>query len=224
MIPPALIARVRAVNSEMPRIHLMQDMAVQHRFGAQQENPMFADGRAMRPIIAGTVARDELMEDDHYERGVVPAQDEHGEFEDFATTFPDRVTVDRSFIERGRDRYDIYCQVCHGYAGFGDGIVNQRGLLLQSGAVKGTTWITATNLHEPQILDMPVGQIYNVITHGTRNMPPYGFMIPAEDRWAIVAYVRALQRSQNAEIEVIGPVEDDEADEDGAESEEEAAQ
>jgi hypothetical protein len=211
MIPPALIARQRATHRELPRIHLMQDMGVQHRFGAQQANPMFRDGRAMRPIVPGTVARGELRDDDHYYQGFEPG----GEIGEFAWEFPDRLNIDRAFMERGRERYYIFCHICHGLAGFGDGLINERGLLLQAGAVQGTTWIPATSLHEPRILDMPVGELYSVITHGVRNMPAYGHMIPVEDRWAIVAYVRALQRSQSAEVEVIGPAEHAQENEQG---------
>lgn len=194
MIPPALIARARVTNSDKPRIHLFQDMGSQHRFNTQQVNPMYADGRAMRPPVAKTVARGELRQDDHYYRGVIG--------DEWATEFPAEITVDRAFIERGQERFNIYCSVCHGLAGYGDGMVHQRANQLLSAAAslsKGTVWVPPLNLHEPQVREQPVGQIYNTITNGVRNMAGYGAQIPVEDRWAIVAYVEALQRSQNAQ-------------------------
>lgn len=193
MIPPALIARSRAVNSELPRIALMQDMGAQHRFNAQQANPMFRDGRAMRPQVEGTIARGDLKDDPHYFMGVVG--------DDWAEDFPSQVQVDRALLERGRERYDIFCAICHGTAGFGDGMVDRRAQELMETGALGTVWVPPTNLHDEEIREQPVGQIYNAITNGVRNMPAYDSMIPTQDRWAIVAYVRALQRSQDARPE-----------------------
>ncbi len=190
VIPPALIAQSRAVNSKKPRIHLIQDMDNQPKFKAQHANPLFADGRAMRPPVEGTVARGELREDEHYERGVVNAQ--------WATTFPERVEMSMALMERGRERYTIYCQPCHGAAGYGDGMVNKRAMELVNLGTNGTTWVAPKSIHEEQIRAQPIGQLYNSIANGVRNMPAYGPQIPVADRWAIVAYVKALQRSQNA--------------------------
>ncbi len=192
-VPPALIAQARAVRSKKPRIHLVQDMDNQPRFEAQHANALFADGRAMRPPVAGTVARGELRADDHYDRGIVGGE--------WATTFPATVEVTMTLMERGRQRFNIYCQPCHGAAGYGDGIVNKRAMELLNLGTNGTTWVAPKSLHEQQIREQPVGQLFNSITNGVRNMPPYGPQIPVADRWAIVAYVRALQRSQNASAE-----------------------
>ncbi len=191
MIPPALIARSRAVNSELPRIALMQDMASQHRLNAQQASPLFRDGRAMRPKVEGTIARGDLRDDPHYYDGVVG--------DDWAIDFPAQVRVDRALLERGRERYDIFCAVCHGTAGFGDGMVHRRAQELMETGAAGTSWVPPTSLHDEEIREQPVGQIYNAIANGVRNMPAYNTMIPTDDRWAIVAYVRALQRSQHAQ-------------------------
>lgn len=196
LIPPALIATARALNSPVPRIQLLQDMGSQYKFQAQQGNPMFADGRAMRPKVEGTIARGEMRDDDHYYRGVFPAGSTQ-----FAESFPDRVQLTMELMNRGQERYNIYCAICHGTAGYGDGMVHRRAVELQELAVQGTTWVPPTNLHEAQVLDMPVGQIFHTISVGARNMPAYGHAIPEADRWAIVAYVRALQRSQNARPE-----------------------
>lgn len=190
MIPPAVIAWARAVNSSQPRIHLIQDMDNQPKFRAQHANALFADGRAMRPPITGTVARGRLNEDDHYYRGISNGQ--------WAATFPPQVAVTMDLLQRGRERFNIYCQPCHGLAGYGDGMVNKRAMVLMNLGVNGTTWVQPKSVHEQQIREQPVGQYFNTISNGVRNMPAYGPQIPVADRWAIVAYVRALQRSQNA--------------------------
>ncbi|MCH8150846.1 MAG: cytochrome c [Planctomycetes bacterium] len=190
MIPPAVIAWARAVNSSQPRIHLIQDMDNQPKFRAQHANALFADGRAMRPPITGTVARGRLNEDDHYYRGISNGQ--------WAATFPPQVPLTMDLLQRGRERFNIYCQPCHGLAGYGDGMVNKRAMVLMNLGVNGTTWVQPKSVHEQQIREQPVGQYFNTITNGVRNMPAYGPQIPVADRWAIVAYVRALQRSQNA--------------------------
>ncbi|MCH8165189.1 MAG: cytochrome c [Planctomycetes bacterium] len=190
MIPPAVIAWARAVNSSQPRIHLIQDMDNQPKFRAQHANALFADGRAMRPPITGTVARGGLNEDDHYYRGISNGQ--------WAATFPPQVALTMDLLQRGQERFNIYCQPCHGLAGYGDGMVNKRAMVLMNLGVNGTTWVQPKSVHEQQIREQPVGQYFNTISNGVRNMPAYGPQIPVADRWAIVAYVRALQRSQNA--------------------------
>jgi mono/diheme cytochrome c family protein len=190
LVPPALIARLRAMNSPLPRVHLIQDMDNQLRFEAQHANPLFQDGRAMRPPVSGTVARGEARLDEHFERGLVKGG--------WATGFPAQVTVDEALLLRGRQRFTIYCQPCHGVAGYGDGMINRRAMQLVDQGINGTTWVQPKSIHEQAIREQPVGQIFNSITNGVRNMPPYGPQIPVADRWAIVAYVKALQRSQNA--------------------------
>ncbi len=189
MIPPALIAQLRAVNSKSPRVHLILDMDNQPKFRAQHANPLFVDGRAMRIQVEDTVARGGLQEDDRYYLGV--RQDA------WATDFPPQVSVDMALLERGRERFDIYCLPCHGVAGYGDGIVNKRAMELMNLGTNGTTWVQPKSIHDADVREQPLGQIYNSITNGVRTMPAYGSQIPVADRWAIVAYVKALQRSQN---------------------------
>ncbi|MHC4080191.1 MAG: c-type cytochrome [Planctomycetota bacterium] len=191
MIPPALIAQLRAVNSKVPRVHAILDMDNQPKFRAQHANPLFVDGRAMRIQVEDTVARDALHEDDHYFLGV------RGDA--WATGFPPQVTVDMALLERGRERFDIYCLPCHGAAGYGDGMVNKRAMELTNLGTNGTAWVQAKSIHDADVREQPLGQIYNSITNGVRTMPAYRSQIQVADRWAIVAYVRALQRSQNAE-------------------------
>ena len=140
MIPPALIASLRATNAKVPRVHFVQDMDNQPRFRAQHANPLFLDGRAMRPPVEGTVARDGLEADDSFYRGV------YGD--EWAATFPLAVRVDMAFLERGRERYGIYCTPCHGAAGYGDGMVNKRAMALMNLGTNGTTWVQPKIIHE----------------------------------------------------------------------------
>ena len=196
-IPFALAAMARAVPSSHTRIHIIQDMDNQPKFRAQHANPLFADGRAMRPLVAGTVARGQLEADDHYNRGVVD--------NDWATTFPPQVQVNLDLVYRGQDRFNIYCTPCHGYAGYGDGMINKRAMDLVNLGLNGTTWVQPKNMHEQLIREQPVGQTFNTITNGVRNMSGYAAQIPTEDRWAIVAYVKALQRSQTADLNDLPP-------------------
>lgn len=185
-IPIALIARERATRVDRPRLQIIPDMDQQPRFKAQQANPLFADGRAARPPVPGTVAVGHARLDDHLYRGI-----EDGAW---AEAFPFPLTPE--LLQRGRERYGIYCAVCHGQAGAGDGIVNARALRLQEG-----TWTPPSNLHDQVVVERPVGHLFNTISNGIRNMPAYGSQIPERDRWAIVAYVRALQRSQRAPVD-----------------------
>lgn len=197
LIPPAVIARVRSEPSPNQPIRLFQDMTFQSKFKTQSLNPLFADQRAMRPPIQGAVSRGDLRADAHLDAGVVGGA--------WATTLPSQLASSYEFLERGRERFNIYCSVCHGFAGGGDGTVNQRAMALLTnvnGPVNGTTWVQAKNLvHDETVTVQPVGQIFNTITHGVRTMAGYESQIPVEDRWAIALYVKALQRSQNAAIE-----------------------
>jgi len=191
MIPPALIARQRAVKFASPPIHYIQDMDNQHKFRAQSENPLFLDRRAARLPVPGTVAVGKLRDDDHLERGVVN--------DAWATAFPQEITVDLALLTRGQERFEIYCTPCHGAAGYGDGMVNQRAMELLNRGINGTQWVQPKSLHEVALREQPIGQIFNSITNGVRTMPAYGSQITVEDRWAIVAYIRALQKSQHAD-------------------------
>lgn len=189
-IPLAVIAKNRAAKQETPRAQFIPDMDQQPKFKAQQANPLFADGRAMRPEVPGTVARGELAEDDALHRGK-----ENGEW---VREIP--VPVTERLMKRGRERYDIFCAPCHGLGGDGDGIVSVRADALQEG-----TWIPPLSYHSGQLRERPAGHLFNTITNGIRSMPAHGPQIPVDDRWAIVAYLRALQRSRNATIDDVPP-------------------
>jgi mono/diheme cytochrome c family protein len=186
-IPFAMAAYARESKSPLPRHHIVPDMDFQQKFKGQRMNPFFADQRADRPQIEGTIAVGELHDDEHLYAGKVNGG--------FARTFPSAIKVDSQTMERGRERFGIYCTPCHGQVGEGDGMVHQRATTLAEG-----TWVPPSNMTEERVRVMPVGEIFNTVTNGVRNMPGYGRQIPAEDRWAIILYVRALQRSRAAEL------------------------
>ncbi|RMF72991.1 MAG: DUF3341 domain-containing protein [Planctomycetota bacterium] len=194
LIPPFVIWRAWNAKTDKPRIHLIRDMDAQDKYKSQVAAPLFADGRAMRPIEPGTVAVGELLEDDHYYRGLANGT--------FASTFPlhrEEITLDVAFLQRGRERFNVYCAPCHGRDGSGGGMVAVRAAELGGG------WVPPANLNDKQIRERPNGHLFNTITNGIRTMPPYGSRIPPADRWAIVAYVRALQRSNHALLEDVPP-------------------
>lgn len=143
----------------------------------QGESRFFADGRADRPLPAGVVSREALRND---------AALYEGKASDGAWLrgFPSAITVDGKFILRGQERYAIYCSPCHGGVGDGNGITKQYGM--------GAT----PTYHDARLRDMAEGEIFNTLTHGKGNMLPYADKLVPEDRWAVILYVRALQRAQ----------------------------
>ncbi len=192
-LPLVVAARRRVQTSAYPRIQIMQDMGNQPRYKEQQTSPIFADGRADRPPIPGTVARGQLNEDDHYYRGFSTTMVGGKPQVTFFKGFPKEVTVDDRLIARGQQRFAIFCSPCHGMDGSGHGMVNERATELQE-----PKWVPAASLHSDIVMGRPDGHIFNTITNGIRNMPGYGSQIPVPDRWAIVSYIRALQLSQDA--------------------------
>ena len=212
-----VILQARVTQSSKPRIHLWQDMDLQPRYDAQQSLALYADGRAMRPRVRGTVARGQLRNDDHFYRGfylnedgspVMQGQDDTATNK-YYTGYPDRVTVDDAFVRRGRRVYNDYCFTCHGLAGRGDGpthIAANNLVLSDATAARpedasGTNWVAPTNITLPLYYEAnyPNGHLYATITHGKGNMKGYGAQIEPRDRWALVAYVRALQLAQDAD-------------------------
>ena len=190
-VPLALVAKARFSTSAKPRLHVVFDMDNQPKLKAQQANPLFADDREIRPPVPGTVPFSATAPDPAIETG----KKADGTW---VAVIP--LKVDLAFVRRGRDRYHIYCEPCHGVAGYGDGPVAQRADALQEG-----TWTQPASFHTDLVRGRPSGHLFNTITHGIRNMPPYGPQIPVRDRWAIVSYIRALELSQNAKLEDVPP-------------------
>lgn len=186
LIPIGLIYRSHHQGEKQPRVQVVYDMDQQFYYKAQTENPFFPDGVTMRKAPAGTVARGMLAADDAFFRGI--ARDTI-----FVATIP--VPVDKPLLERGRERFNIYCAPCHGQSGNGNGIVNARAQALAEG-----TWTPPTDLTSQTVVERPAGHIYNTIANGIRTMPSYGAQLDPQDRWAVTAYVRALQLSRNATI------------------------
>jgi mono/diheme cytochrome c family protein len=207
-LPLAIIARARVSLSSEPRIQIMQDMGIQPKFREQEINTLFEDDRAMRPKISGTVARGSLepADQDNYYHGFVRQNDGSGNWKVvFADSLPENLTNTpkrmKALLARGQQRFNIYCYVCHGYDGSGRGPVNQRAMELKAIDTDpqhplGISWTPAAQITSDVIRAEPDGKIFNTITNGIRTMPSYGAQVPVDDRWAIVAYVRALQLSQ----------------------------
>lgn len=177
-----LVSCTRQHPSEKPPVHLNRDMDNQPKYKAQAESKFFYDGATMRTPVAGTVARGNLRDDDIFYKG---------RYADgrFAKKAP--VEITKQLLDRGRERYDIYCAPCHSRVGDGRGIMVNRG------------YVPPPTYHSERIREMPDGEIYDIITNGVRNMPSYRHQINPQDRWAVIIYLRALQRSRNATIEDI---------------------
>lgn len=182
LLPPLAIAKARLTTSTKPRIHPIQDMDAQPRYQTQAAGPLFADGRAMRPAPAGTIAQGELQDNPAFFEGLADGKP--------VTQFP--VPLTEAMMRRGCERFNIYCSTCHGLDGSGDGPTTLRAL------ERGDPGWIKRSLHDEAVRKQPVGQIFQTITRGANTMPSYAAQIPADDRWAIVAYVRALLRSRTA--------------------------
>lgn len=216
-IPLAVIFRGTYSTSPLPRIHIFQDMDNMVRYRPQDENLIFADKRAMRPKIAGTVARGQLQADDHYYLGyrMSPSAQATGDAAsgpgvEFFNGYPasiqqimDSPEQAEAFLLRGQEKYNVYCALCHGADGYGAGAIHVRADTLARNGVSGMSWVQPRSLHEPDVRARADGHLYNTITNGIRNMAGYGGQIGVADRWAIVAYVRTLQFAQMAQPESV---------------------
>lgn len=152
------------------------NMVDQPKVRAQQGSAFFADGSGARPPVEGTVSREVGAIDPAFFTGQQGGA--------LATELPIELSVE--LLQRGQQRFDIYCAVCHGYTGAGDGMIVTRG------------FPAPTSFHAERLLAQPVGYFFNAATNGFGRMYGYASRIPVEDRWAISAYVKALQLSQNA--------------------------
>jgi mono/diheme cytochrome c family protein len=158
-------------------------MRDQPRLDPFDPSGFFADGSSARPRVADTMARGQLHLDERLTTGQV-----NGEW---AHSFPFTVTM--AVLARGHERYEIFCAPCHGLVGDGRGIVTEYGLE------------PPPSLHDPELRDDPAGYYFAIITDGTRVMPSYAARIAPADRWAIIAYIRALQLSQHADASQVPP-------------------
>jgi mono/diheme cytochrome c family protein len=165
-----------------------QDMHDQPTYSALEASDIFEDGSASRPPIPGTVARGQLKEDVEFYTGKLP-----GEAGDPVTEFP--FPIDERVMARGREMFDAYCAVCHGRTGAGDGMVVRRG------------FSRPPSLVDDRMRDLPPGHFFDIISNGFGAMPDHASQIRVEDRWAIVAYLRALQLSASVSVNDIPPAE-----------------
>lgn len=209
LLPPVMIFRAKGMVNNRPRLHFNPDMDWQIKFKPQTVSPiaddesapyLFSDMRSMRQPVAGSIPFGELEADSKFFHGLKDGQEATKDGEEdlaaYVTEFPQELVIDEEFLARGKLRFEIYCTACHGYAGQGDGLVNARAMALgQSGKA---TWTTAKSLHDPVVKDLkqnPVGRLYDTISNGRGTMGPYRAQITPEDRWAIVAYIKALQET-----------------------------
>ncbi len=172
-----LVGCYQGQTSKNPPIHINPNMDDQPKYQSQAESKFFANGQAMQKPIEGTIARGYLREDIIYYTGKDAK-------EKLIKSSPVAPTLDN--LLRGQDRFNIYCSPCHGKIGDGLGMVVKRGMF------------PAATFHQERLRIIEDGHIFDVISNGIRNMPSYRSQVPTADRWAIVNYVRALQRSQNA--------------------------
>lgn len=167
-------------TSRSTPIWVWDDMKKQDKYKSQMSSAFFADGRASRRPVAGTVALETYRADEVYSTGINADNT-------YVARNPE--TISTELLLRGQQRFNIYCAPCHDKTGTGKGIVPAK-----------ATWIPG-NLHEDRIMNFVDGEVYHVITAGRRSMPGYRFQVSERDRWAIVAYVRALQRTWNGSLE-----------------------
>lgn len=186
---------LRGLRSSRPPIEVFPDMDRQAKYKPQAGSRFFADGRADRPLPPGTVpfGRETGQADPAFLR----ADDfrYEGKLADgsFGRGFPAKLEVNRELIERGQGRYQIYCAPCHGALGDGNGITKSYGML------------TTPTYHDDRLRGMAEGEIFNTITHGKNTMMAYADKLAPDDRWAVVAYVRALQRAAHGTINDVPP-------------------
>ncbi|MEM1069950.1 MAG: quinol:electron acceptor oxidoreductase subunit ActD, partial [Planctomycetota bacterium] len=244
VIPLLIVLKMRVTNSPMPRFHVFFDMDFSPAKDAQQTSTLFADGRAMRRDVPGTVARGEIFTDMDFMTGIdmdLLTEMNAAKAEQLVSTFnnphflqddeeinvekPEELEIDEpapptsesvmdttpwlkknpmpidaKLLKQGKAQFEIYCAVCHGLNGGGNGLVNRR-----AQKILAATWIPPSKLNQPGLMQevYPDGKMFSTISNGIRKMPGYSAQIKTKDRWAIVAYVRALQRSQNANIDQV---------------------
>ena len=179
------VAGFRGGMSRKPPIELFPDMDRQPKLRPQAHNNFFPDHLSSRQLVAGTVARGSAYADIPENTGRLPGTT------NFVELLP--VSVTEALLKRGQERYGIYCAPCHGAAGDGKGITSKYNM------------VAMANFHDRRLVVMPDGEIFNTITHGKNTMGAYGPQVPIDDRWAIIAYIRALQRSRLGALDDVPP-------------------
>ena len=162
-----------------------QDMHDQPKYIPLRQSTFFADQRSARPLLAGTIARGQLHDDPLLYTGKINNAD--------ATVFP--FPIDDKVMARGQERFNIYCSPCHGRTGQGDGMIVRRG------------YRKPPTYHQDRLRDAPIGHFFDVMTNGFGAMPDYAAQVTVRDRWAIAAYIRALQLSEHATVNDVPPAE-----------------
>jgi mono/diheme cytochrome c family protein len=180
-----VVAGKRGDTSRKPPIFLFPDMDRQPRLRPQKVHAFFEDQRSSRLPVSGTVARGEHYEATPQNNGRIPGTT------NFVETIP--VPITETMLQRGRERYAINCAPCHGPLGDGKGITSKFGM------------VAIANFHDARLVSMPDGEIFNTITYGKNQMGAYGGQVEIADRWAIVAYVRALQRARLGSVDDVPP-------------------
>jgi len=178
ILPALLLAALLLVAGGCRR-----DMRDQPRLNPLTASKFFADGSASRPLLTNTVAYGHLRTDTPWFTGMTNGQ--------FISELPPEVTLDMALLQRGQERFGIFCTPCHDRAGSGLGMIVRRG------------YKQPRSYHDPALRSMPPGYFFNVISHGFATMPDYSAQVPVADRWAIVAYIRALQLSQQASTNLL---------------------
>jgi mono/diheme cytochrome c family protein len=187
----AALGGCRGWESDQPPVHLNWNMDTQEKGKAYRKSTMFKDGRAMRTPPAGTVAQGTLIEDTV--KAVGQVEGEGGKLK-VATAFPAGMSFGEAGLARGQQRYGIYCAPCHGASGDGDGPVNSR------------LAVKAPSFHDARLKEMAVGQMYSAILNGVNggNMGSYAGQINVDDRWNVLAYVRAMQKARDPSVTLGG--------------------
>lgn len=178
--------RGQTAQDEAP-VFGIRNMYDQPRYNVQSESKFFADGRTMRPLVEGVVATNQEVEPP-VAQGRLP--DQTGYVLEIPKEVIERHGGLATLQDRGRERFNIYCALCHGETG------NGQGLVAVHAQKTGAAAFAPTSFHQDRLRHAPDGQIFATITNGKSNMPPYAMQIPVDDRWAIVSYVRVLQLAQ----------------------------